>query len=1284
MRSARFVPLLAFICAIFPAASAMAQAVAPSVQVVNSVNENRIVTLKGNTHPFASAKNDRGRVSPDLPMTDLILVLSRSPQQQAAFDKFVAGQYDPRSPNFHQWLKPDEVGNDFGPSPADIATISDWLTGHAFSINEVTRDRMSIRFSGSAAQVQSAFHTEIHNLDVKGVQHIGNMSDPQIPAALAPAVVGVKSLHNFFARPLHRTGSRVTRDAATGKWQRSGDSTADSAQNPTSGRASPRPQFGVNVGGTNPYLVEDVAPYDFAAIYNVLPLWNASTAIDGTGQTIAIAGTSDIVPADITTFRSTFGLPAYTAANQPTVVSGNSQPLTVCTTTDTTQLCNIDDLIENSLDVEWSGSVAKGAHIVLVASYPASASDDNVYDSASYIVNNKTASIMSLSYGLCELFNGAANNVEYYDLWQTASTEGIAVFVASGDGAAAGCDDGGDANGNPYSAQYGVAVNGLASTPYNTAVGGTDFNWCSLASTTECTAAPYWNTTNASNGSSAKGYVPEVPWNDTCTSPLALGYLEQQATALSVGGVTDAESACNFAYNNSSSGSLAYFVDTVGGGGGASGCVVNDGNTVASCASSTNNTTSLNGSIPLINDGWPKPGWQTGIAGIPGDGARDLPDVSFFASDGFLSSSAYLICVSDVAPCTYTTSAEPTSLEVGGTSVASPAMAGVMALIDQKAGQAQGSPNAELYKLAAMQTYANCSAEKVTAGSTCLFNDIDSGTIAVPCDYGADEGNPAQTGIQSPNCTVISAADQVGILQGFGAGVGYDQATGLGSLNVNNVVTAWPVTSGAATAKVTVTPAQSSLLSTSALSVTGTVAASSSGGTAPTGTVTLSGGGYSSAAQPLTAGAYTFSIPANSLIAGSAVALTVSYGGDTSYAPASGTASVAVTAPSGTATVTVTPASSSPIVNTSLSVSVAVVSAPSGGTAPTGTVTISGGGYFASAAKTLSAGASTFAIPANALAIGVDTLTVSYSGDPNYASSSGTATVTVMPLPTPTVTVTPASATSIASSALSVAVVVASSPSGGTAPTGTVKISGGGYTSAAEALVSDAYTFTIPANSLTAGSDVLTVSYSGDPNYSAATGTATVTVTSAASTGTFTLSATTPAAVAPGTSATSTITVSTADSYTGTASLTCALTSSPSGAVDVPTCSLSPTSVALSSTSTNGTITATVATTAATTAQLARPEPHGTGREWMGGGAVLALLFFFGIPARRRSWRSMLSAFLVMAALAGLAGCGDFWQAPAGNTAGGTTAGAYTFTVTGTGAPAVSTAVTTTFAITVN
>ena len=213
-------------------------------------------------------------------------------------------------------------------------------------------------------------------------------------------------------------------------------------------------------------------------------------------------------------------------------------------------------------------------------------------------------------------------------------------------------------------------------------------------------------------------------------------------------------------------------MDTIGGGGGASGCVVNDGSTVASCAPSTTTTGSANGSIPLANDGWLKPTWQTGVSGIPSDGVRDIPDVSFFAADGFLSSSAYLICVSDAtvdSQCAYSSSSEPVAQEVGGTSVATPAMAGVMALINQKTGAAQGNPNAELYKLASQQTYSACSAESVTAGSTsCYFNDIDQGTNAVPCDYSAYTNTP------SPNCTLLHSGDYVGILPGYSAGAGYD------------------------------------------------------------------------------------------------------------------------------------------------------------------------------------------------------------------------------------------------------------------------------------------------------------------------------------------------------------------------------------------------------------------------------------------------------------------------------------------------------------------------------
>ena len=205
---------------LFCSAAVMAQRFAPATRIVDRVDEGRLVALKGNTHPAANAKNDVGRVSPDMPMTDLIMVLSRSPEQQAAFEKFVAGQYDPDSPDFHQWLTPDQVGENFGPSQTDIATVTNWLTGHGFSVDSVSKNRLSIRFSGKASQVESAFHTEMHNFTVKGESHIGNMSDPQIPAALAPAVVGVKSLHNFFPRPLHHLGSAVSRDAASGKWQR--------------------------------------------------------------------------------------------------------------------------------------------------------------------------------------------------------------------------------------------------------------------------------------------------------------------------------------------------------------------------------------------------------------------------------------------------------------------------------------------------------------------------------------------------------------------------------------------------------------------------------------------------------------------------------------------------------------------------------------------------------------------------------------------------------------------------------------------------------------------------------------------------------------------------------------------------------------------------------------------------------------------------------------------------------------------------------------------------------
>ena len=471
---------------------------------------------------------------------------------------------------------------------------------------------------------------------------------------------------------------------------------------------------------------------------------------------------------------------------------------------------------------------------------------------------------------------------------------------------------------------------------------------------------------------------------------------------------------------------------------------------------------------------------------------------------------------------------------------------------------------------------------------------------------------------------------------------------------------------------VTVTPSASGISTVQALTVTVAVNGGSSN-PAPTGSVTLTSGAYTSASATLASGGATISIPAGSLAVGSDT-LSVSYTPDSASSPiylsAAGTASETVN--KATPTLTVTPSANTVTVAQALTVTVAV-SGGSGNAAPTGTVKLSGGGY-TSASQTLSGGSYTFTIPANSLTVGADTLTISYSGDINYTTSSGTASVTVTPVPlTPTVTVTSAAATVDSGSSLNVTAAVAGS---GVTPTGSVTLSGGGYTSASQTLSSGSSTFTIPANSLSAGTDTLTIAYSGDSVYASGSGTASVTVTQSV----FTLAASTPAAVSPGTAATSTVTVSSSTGYAGSVSVTCALTSSPTGATDLPTCSSGP-AVTLGGATTSDTATVTVSSTAAPAATALR-DANGPGRGWASaGGAVLSFLLFLGIPARKRNWRSMLGALILIAALGSLTACGGHSKSSA-NT--GTTAGTYTFTVTATSSPSVSPTPTTTFTVTVN
>lgn len=189
-------------------------------RITQAVSASQLTVLRGNTSPLARPENDQGLAPSSLPMDHMLLVLRRSPQQEAAFEALLARQQDRSSSDFHHWLTPQQVGEQFGPSETDIQTITNWLTSQGFQVNSVSNSRTVINFSGVAAQVKSAFHTAIHSYSVRGEQHWANSSDPMIPAALAPVVIGVASLNNFPRHPMSHSLGVVRRSKATGKFTR--------------------------------------------------------------------------------------------------------------------------------------------------------------------------------------------------------------------------------------------------------------------------------------------------------------------------------------------------------------------------------------------------------------------------------------------------------------------------------------------------------------------------------------------------------------------------------------------------------------------------------------------------------------------------------------------------------------------------------------------------------------------------------------------------------------------------------------------------------------------------------------------------------------------------------------------------------------------------------------------------------------------------------------------------------------------------------------------------------
>jgi hypothetical protein len=699
----------------WPAALAQTPGGRAQALITQAVNDGNLLGLAGNTRPEAqNPANDRGRVDDATPMPHLMLQLRRPAAQEQALATLIDQLHDPQAPNYHHWLTANDIGAQFGPAASDVATATNWLTQHGFTVTTVYPNGMAIEFSGTAGQIRSAFHTEIHNLSVNGAAHFANTTDPQIPAALAPLVAGVTSLNDF--RPLPQV---VHQPQATGDFDKNG----------------------------NFYIT----PPDLATIYNFNQAFNGG--ITGKGQTIYLVEDSDIYTNggtvnDWATFRTGFGIPVanYPGASLTTIHPNCTDPGVNGNET------------EAIIDAEYASAAAPSAAIVMAVCNNFVAMLQTMFNSP----QTYPPAIMSISYGQCEALNGAANNAAFRNVYQTGVAEGWSIFVSAGDQGAGGCNFGGQ------TVTDGVAVNGLGSTIYNVAVGGTDFG-----DTFAGQNNTYWNSTNTATFGSALSYIPEIPWNTTCGSQLFATFKGFAATY-------GASGFCNSSFVATTSN--GFYLKNWAGSGGQSLCA--------------QGSPAVSGVVSGTCAGWPKPSWQNGFLGNPADAVRDLPDVSMFASFGPWR-HAYAICFSDTANqgtlCDGTATGWSTGW--GGTSFGSPIWAGIQALINQYTGSIQGNPNPVLYKIAGLQFGPNGNAACFsgngnTVNSGCIFYDVTQGDMDVPCTSNPSTANYYNCFLPSGTYGVMSSNNNA-YAPTFGTGTGWDFATGLGTVNVYNLILNW-------------------------------------------------------------------------------------------------------------------------------------------------------------------------------------------------------------------------------------------------------------------------------------------------------------------------------------------------------------------------------------------------------------------------------------------------------------------------------------------------------------
>jgi subtilase family serine protease len=437
------------------AGAAVAQT--PAARITAAISSGSRTTLEGSRPPAARAANDTGRLAATTKLQGVTITFARSDAQEAALQELLAAQQNTASPLYHQWLTPDQFAARFGMADADLAKVEAWIEQQGMTVDRVARSKNSISFTGTAAQIEAAFATELHTYNVNGVSHFAPSTDLAIPAAMASSVSAVTHLSDFKPRPHVKVRP-----------------------------LSAQPKFTSSQTGSH-YLT----PGDIETIYNIKPAY--TQGYTGAGQAIAVVGQSYVDLSDITAFQAAAGL----TAKAPTLVlMPNSGTAAVSS----------GDEVESDLDLEYSGAIAPGATIYLV--YTGNSTTVGAFDALTYAVDEDIAPIISSSYGDCETDLGTTFYTQYNASLEQAATQGQTVISAAGDDGSTDCYE--DTN-LTTTQREALAVDFPASSQYVTGIGGTEFPTADVASTN----TTFWSGQASTDTiSSALSYIPEQVWND--------------------------------------------------------------------------------------------------------------------------------------------------------------------------------------------------------------------------------------------------------------------------------------------------------------------------------------------------------------------------------------------------------------------------------------------------------------------------------------------------------------------------------------------------------------------------------------------------------------------------------------------------------------------------------------------------------------------------------------------------------------------------------------------------